>query len=198
MTDGRSALSSLVMIKPWKTLSSQQTFKDRYLSVRTDRCQHENGHIVPVYHVIEQTEWISVLPLTTDGNVVLIREYRHGAGKVTIGLPSGVGDPGETDIEAIAARELREETGYACTRLVRVGSAYANWANQDNLVHYFIGFGAHSAGPQRLDPNEEIEVLELPYGDYLDYGDLPVQHALHAAALFYTEQFFRKHPELRP
>ena len=186
------------MIKPWKTLSSKPAFQDKYLSVRTDRCQHDSGHIVPTYHVIEQTEWVSIIPVTDAGNIVLIREYRHGAGKVTIGLPSGVADPGETDIAAVAARELREETGYACQTLVCVGSAYANWANQDNQVHYFLGFGAAPDGPQVLDPNEEIQVLEKPYEDFLAYENNGPQHCLHAAALFYAERHFLKNPDQRP
>ena len=51
---------------------------------------------------------------------------------------------------------------------------------------------------QSLDPNEEIEVLEMPYAEFLDYGRFEVQHALHAAALFYAERFFLTRPDLRP
>lgn len=186
------------MIKPWKTLSSTQTFRDKYLSVRTDRCQHESGHIVPTYHVIEQSEWVTIIPVTDEGNVVLIREYRHAAGKVLLSLPGGVSDPGETDWAAVGQRELREETGYTAREIVPVGTCYANPALQDNQVHYFIAFGAQHTDAQELDPNEEIEVLEMPYSEFLDYGALPVQHGLHAAALFYAERYFLKHPSLRP
>jgi len=56
-----------------------------------------------------------------------------------------VEDTVETDIAAVAARELREETGYACQTVVCVGSAFAKWANQDNQAHYFLGFGAAPA-----------------------------------------------------
>ena len=114
------------MIKPWKILESHQTFRDQYLGVRTDRCQREDGHIVPTYHVIQQTPWVTILPVTGGGNLVLVREYRHAAGKVMIGLPGGVSDPGETDWVQVAARELAEETGYQAREYRAIGTCYPN------------------------------------------------------------------------
>ncbi|GAB5458419.1 MAG: NUDIX hydrolase [Henriciella sp.] len=186
------------MIKPWKILSSVQTFKDRYLSIRTDRCQHAGGHVVPTYHVLEFSDWATLIPVTDAGNVVLIREYRHAAGEVFIGLAGGVSDPGETDFEAVAARELREETGYQAREYIHVGTCYPNPAVQNNRLHYYLALGCAPTGNQKLDPNEEIEVLEMPYADFLKFEDQPHQHALHAAALFYAERYFTKHPHLRP
>lgn len=186
------------MIKPWKILDSQQTFRDQYLGVRTDKCEREDGHIVPTYHVIQQSPWATIIPLTDKGNVVLVREYRHAAGKVMIGLPGGVSDPGETDWQQVAARELAEETGYEARTLHAIGACYPNPAIQDNEVHYFLALGCTPSQTQSLDPNEEIEVLEMHYADFLAYEDLEVQHALHAAGLFYAERYFQKHPDLRP
>lgn len=186
------------MIKPWKILSSEHVLQDQFLSLRTDKCQREDGHIVPTYHVLEFTEWVTLIPLTDEGEIVLVREYRHAAQEILLGLPGGVSDPGETDWLAAGARELREETGYECRELIPVGTCYPNPATQDNQVHFFLGLGAAPTAMQALDPNEEIEVVTMPYADFLDYGAQPVQHAIHAAALFYTEKFFRQHPDKRP
>ena len=186
------------MIKPWTILESQQTFRDQFLGIRTDRCKREDGHIVSSYHVIQQTPWVTIIPITDAGNLVLVREYRHAAQKVMIGLPGGVSDPGETDWQQVAARELAEETGYEARALHPIGTCYPNPAVQDNELHYYLALGCTPRGEQKLDPNEEIEVLEMPYSEFLAYEDLEVQHGLHAAALFYAERHFQKYPDLRP
>lgn len=185
-------------LEPWRILKSRQTYKDQWLSVRSDTCQRADGHIIDPFHIIEAREWINITALTDEGNVVLIREYRHGAQLVTIGLPGGCAKTGETDIDAVAKRELLEETGYACDRLVCVGRCYSNWANHTNHISCYLGIGAKRVADQSLDPNEEIDVLEKPFSEFLQYENNGPQISHHAANLFYVERFFAKHPELRP
>lgn len=168
------------------------------MGLRTDRCERDDGRIVEAYHVIELTDWVTVIPLTDAGNVVLVREYRHAAGVFTLGLPGGVSDPGEIHWASVGARELAEETGYAARGMHHVGTCYPNPATQNNRLHFYLALGCTPVAGQSLDPNEEIEVLEMPYAEFLDYDALEVQHALHAAALFYAERFLARHPDLRP
>lgn len=172
--------------------------RDRFMGLRTDRCIRDDGHIVEAYHVTELTDWVTIIPLTDAGNLVLVREYRHAAGVFTLGFPGGVSDPGELDWPAVGARELREETGYSAREMHHVGTCYPNPATQDNRLHYYLALGCTLTGTQSLDPNEEIEVTEIPYADFLNYDEQEVQHALHAAALLYTERFLMRHPDLRP
>lgn len=185
-------------IKPWTILSSKQVLRDSFMGLRTDRCQREDGHIVEAYHVTELTDWVTVIPVTTAGNVVLVREYRHAAQVVMVGLPGGVSDPHEKNWADVGARELREETGYVPGEMVWVGTCYPNPATQNNKMHFYLALGCTQDTGQELDPNEDIEVLEMPYREFLDYGQLDVQHALHAAGLFYAERHFLKHPHHRP
>lgn len=187
----------MTRLKPWRTLSSEYLIKGKYLTVRVDKCDLGNGRTIDDFHILEYNDWINVIALTDAGNVVLIREYRHGAQAITTGLPSGSADPGENADKA-AARELLEETGYACDELVCVGQSYANWASHNNQVCHYLGFGAKKVAEQNLDPNEEIDVFEMPYREFLDYENNGPQHSLHAANLFYAERYFAKNPERRP
>lgn len=188
----------MTKLKPWRVTGSTYLVEHPYLTLRADTCDIGNGRTIDEYHIIEAPEWVNVIALTDTGNVVLIREYRHGAAAITTGLPSGSAEPGETDIDAVAARELLEETGYACERLICVGRSYANWARNNNQVSHYVGFGAKKIAEQNLDPNEDIEVFEMPYAEFLNYENNGPQHSLHAANLFYAERYFAKHPELRP
>lgn len=186
------------MIKPWKILSSQHVIRDQYIALRTDRCERADGHIVPTYHVIDFPTWVLVIALTDAGNIVLVREYRHPAGVIVTGLPGGGGEPGDTDLAAIGARELAEETGYVPREVHHVGTCYPNPATQTNQLHFYLALGCTQTGAQQLDANEQIEIVEMPFADYLAYEEMSVQHSHHAAGLYYTERFFQKHPEKRP
>ena len=187
----------MTSLKPWRVTGQRYVIEGKHLTVRADTCDLGNGRTIDEYHVLEYHDWVNVIALTDEGNVVLIREYRHGARAITIGLPSGSADPDENADQA-AARELLEETGYACDQLVCVGTAYANWASHNNQVRHYLGFGAKKVGEQKLDPNEEIEVFEMPYAEFVEYDGNGPQHCLHAANLFYAERYFGMHPELRP
>lgn len=186
------------MIQPWNILESRKTFEDNFLSLRTDKCQRADGHIVPTYHVLEFTDWVTLIPITDEGNIVLIQEYRHAGSVVLTGIPGGVLEPGEENIEAAGRRELREETGYTAREMIPVGTCFPNPAVQNNRLHYYLATGCQKTHEQSLDSNEDIAVLELPYKEFLAYETFHHQHALHAAALFYTERYLSQHPHLRP
>tara|TARA_Y100000052_G_scaffold27594_1_gene37138 strand:- start:9034 stop:9594 length:561 start_codon:yes stop_codon:yes gene_type:complete len=185
-------------MKPWKVLSSRQTFKDPWLSVRTDKVEQPSGQILEDYHVIEYPDWVSVLAFTPEGRLIIIQEYRHGAEAITLGLPAGSSEPGETDYLDVAKRELREETGYTSDDWVQIGHAYSNWATQNNQVWFFLAFNALKTHDQDLDATEEIEVLDMAYEDYLNFDGVTPQQCHHAAALHYAERYFARNPDKRP
>lgn len=185
-------------MKPWKILSSRQTYKDKWLGVRTDTVELPNGQTISDFHVIEYKEWASVVAFREDGRLIIIREYRHGCQEITLGLPAGSAEAGETDYRDVARRELLEETGYEAAQFEKIGQAYSNWGTQNNQVHFFIAFGARKVADQSLDTTEEIEVLDMAYEDYLNFEGVSPQQCHHAAALHYAERYFAKHPEKRP
>jgi ADP-ribose pyrophosphatase len=149
-------------IKPWKTLASTH-LRD---NIRLDRCELPNGKIIEGT-VLEFGTWATVLALTKEQEVVLIRQYRHGAQKVIVELPGGVMDDEDESPLAAARRELEEETGYTSDRIIQVGCVSPNPANQTNLVYSFLALDAEKVCSQRLDETEEIEVFLRPLDEVI-------------------------------
>ncbi|QAY61449.1 NUDIX hydrolase [Microbacterium protaetiae] len=149
-------MASGVRPTPWEVIRSAVVRSDRWITLRADDCRDARGRDIGPYYVLEQPEWVSVLALTVGGEAILVEEYHHGAGIVSVGLVSGAVEDGESPREA-AVRELREETGYAGDDVVDLGQTWANWGNQTNRVHHFLVRGC-CVGTQDLDGGEIIEV----------------------------------------
>jgi ADP-ribose pyrophosphatase len=144
-------------ITPWKILESYHLHEH----VRIDKCELPDGKIIDGF-VIEYRDWATVLALTRDQQVVLVRQYRHGAQKVILELPGGAMEPdGESPLEA-ARRELLEETGYTSDNFLQIGCVSPNPANQTNLIYSFLALDVEKVDGQNLDDTEEIEVLLKP------------------------------------
>lgn len=185
-------------ILPWEVTATRITYEDEWLRVRTDTCKTGAGKLIENFHIIEPKDWVNIIALTDGGEVVCIREYRHGVGAVTLGLPGGVCDDEDVSPAITAARELEEETGYICSTVVATGQTCANWADHSNQIFYFLGFGATRTGQINLDENEEIEVDLQPYEAFSAYDFDGPKHSHHAAALFFAERYFKQHPETFP
>jgi ADP-ribose pyrophosphatase len=179
------------MSESWRIVESRVTYRDRWLSVRTDRCLDRLGREVDAYHVLEFPGWVNVVAVTADRQILLAREYRHGVGAMVTGLPCGTMDPGEVDPERAARRELEEETGYVGGRFHLLSGLHANPANQTNRAWIFLALGVRPEGVHRPDPNEEIEVIREDFVPYLGRVwraeiEVQVSHALalHQAGLY--------------
>jgi 8-oxo-dGTP pyrophosphatase MutT (NUDIX family) len=143
-------------IKPWKILESQQIYK----YVRIDKCELPNGMMLEGF-VLEYGDWATILAVTKQQEVVLVRQYRHGAQKVILELPGGAMETEESPMQS-ARRELLEETGYTSDNFVQIGCVSPNPANQTNLIYSFLALDVEKVGDQELDETEEIEVVLKP------------------------------------
>jgi 8-oxo-dGTP pyrophosphatase MutT (NUDIX family) len=123
-------------------------------------CHHPLDSREGDFFVIRCPDWVLALPVTADGRIVMVRQWRFGAEALSLEPPGGVRD-GEEDPLATAARETREETGYGHGRPLALGSVSPNPALQSNRCHFVLLEGVRNGQPRALDEHEEIEVLEL-------------------------------------
>lgn len=147
--------------KPWKVLKSKRDTSYRVFSIRTDTAQSPRNGGIYDFYILESNPWVNVIPLTPDENVILVRQYRHGIRDITLEIPGGLVDDGDTPEQA-AWRELAEETGYGAKEMISLGAVHPNPAIQNNLCYTFLAKGAFTASKQNQDATEDIEVVIRP------------------------------------
>lgn len=142
----------------WRVAASRHVLKDRWISVRADDCVTDAGVEIAPYYVLEYPDWVHVVALDADDNVLLIRQYRHGGDLFSVELPAGMMDPSDADPLAAAARELLEETG--CSgELTYLGWNSPNPATHTNRVHTVVARNVVATAAPADDPTERIEAF---------------------------------------
>ncbi len=149
----------------WKVLSSEYLFNDRWFKVRRERCETPGGKIVDPYYIYDFSTWVGALPVTEEGKIIMIRQYRHALGEECIEIPGGCVDDTDTSLEMAIRRELLEETGYTFSSIEHLGKISPNPSTNSNYLHMFLARGGKKTAEQKLDENEDIEVLELTIGE---------------------------------
>jgi 8-oxo-dGDP phosphatase len=162
-----SALDWRYVMKPWTVTASSHVLEDRWIRVRADDCVTANGHVIKPFYVLDYPDWVNVVAITRDQKIILVRQYRHGLGAITLGLPAGVLEKSESDPVAGGARELLEETGYRSDDMKLVATVSPNAATHSNRLHVVVARNAYCAQEPPKDPTEEIEVNVLTISDAL-------------------------------
>lgn len=149
----------------WKVLTREYLAREPWYTVRVDRVQLPNGHVIPKYWISEYPPWVNVVALTERDEVVLIRQYRHGIEKVAWEIPAGTTDERDTSLEEAARRELLEETGYGGGRWSLLTTLSANPALQNNLTTTFLAEGVSRLADPAPESNEEMTVRLTPLAE---------------------------------
>jgi 8-oxo-dGTP pyrophosphatase MutT (NUDIX family) len=176
----------------WTEESSKTSGDFRIFSVRESVCRSPEGAL-KTFSVIDTRDWAMVVPVieTKQGKAfVMVRQWRHGARELSVEFPGGVLEAGEQNAEG-AARELREETGFVASSVIKLGEMNPNPAIMSNRIHFYLAEDLTQTGKRELDEDEFVEVLTLPAVDVLqNMGRPPYIHALTAVALL----FYLKRP----
>ena len=148
-------------VQKWKTLSSKLVFDNRWYQLRQDAVRLPNGRTVDDFFVSLRPDIATILPITSAGEVVFVRQYRHGIGKILLELPAGTFEAKEEPL-AVAKRELAEETGYIADEWEPIATFYNSPVKQNNRIHLFKAQRAQLTQAQQLDDTEDIEVVLKP------------------------------------
>ena len=132
-----------------------------YFALRSDRLRLPGGGIKDPYYVIERPDAAIVFPLTADGDVVLVRQYRPPIDMMELGLPAGLVEEGEGPEEA-ARRELAEETGYTGSEWEPLGSVASSPGLKDNWAYLFLARDVEETAAPDPDEHEVVEVVVVP------------------------------------
>lgn len=173
-------------MEKWKSIDSKYIIQRPWATLRVDKLEMPNGNIKEEYYVLEYPTWVNMVALTEDNQVIFVKQYRHGAGRIMVELPAGVVEDNE-DPEIAARRELLEETGYAFDDISYVCELFANPATSGNITYTYLLTGGRKVQEQDLDPSEDIEVVLMDLEEAKQFlFDNKIGQALHSSALFYT------------
>lgn len=135
------------------------------------------------FYVLQAPEWVNVIPVTVNKEIVLVEQYRYGIEQPTLEIPGGLVDPGEHP-EDTAVRELLEETGYRSDRWSSLGRVSSNPAMMNNYTHLYLAEKCEYEEVQNPDEHERINVHLVPSDIFLDYvADGTIHHSIVVAAV---------------
>lgn len=173
-------------IKAWREEGRNELLSTPIFKVHSSLARSQLSGKEHEFVILDCPDWVNVVALTDEGQVVLIHQWRHGTQEITTEIPGGMVEEGESPEEA-GRRELLEETGYEATHWEQIGVVEPNPAFQTNRTFTFLARGAKKVAEQSPDPNEEIAVEERALTDVpglIAQGE--IRHALVVCAFFFA------------
>lgn len=172
-------------VRPWTVKQSRHIHRDKWISLRADDCVTAEGVGVSPYYVLEYPDWVHVVALDPEDNVILVKQYRHALGQISLELPGGCMDRADASVLAAAARELLEETGFGnANRMTLVNRASANPASHANFVHTVLAEAVTPVQPPVTDGIEVLEVVRVSCREALHLASSgAIMHLMHVGSL---------------
>lgn len=183
------------MVKNWQKTDSQKRGRFRVFDVREDTAVSPRTGKSHNFFILEADNWANIIPVTQEGNVVLIHQYRHGTERIEVEIPGGVIDATDVSPLIAAEREMIEETGYTAEKIIPIGEVAPNPAILDNRCYSFLALGAKQQHIPTFDTSEDIVVEEVSLDQIpalIQTGQ--ISHALVIAAFYFLEQYRQQEP----
>jgi 8-oxo-dGTP pyrophosphatase MutT (NUDIX family) len=175
----------------WDVTEKEKLMSCRVFEMYRHHCIHPDKREGDFY-VIESVDWVNVVPITPQGELVVVNQYRYGSQSLSWEIPGGLIDPGENAMDA-GLRELREETGFTEKSAQVIGECYPNPAILTNKCTFLIAEGVEKTVEQKFDEHEDILVDLVPWKE-IDSFVLKngLFHSLTINAIYFAKQYFKK------
>lgn len=187
------------MIQPWATLETVPLGDFKVFRLRKDLKRSPRTGRTHEFYILDSVDWVNVVAMTPDRQVVLVEQYRHGSGTVELEIPGGIMDPSDASPIDTAVRELREETGYTGVRPRVIGMVLPNPAILSNRTYTVLVEECRPTHPVQFDQGEDLVTRLVPV------EDLPglvargrIRHCIVVAALYQFELWLRGGQESVP
>ena len=152
----------------FELIDSERIFEGRVFTIRRDNLRTPDGRTTK-FDIVEHHGSVVIVPVDEEGNLLLVRQYRHAAVDNLLELPAGVLELNEEPALS-AARELREETGMAAKNLVELGKFYLAPGYSTELMTVFLATNLY-INPLDPDADEFLEVEKIPLAEALSIAE---------------------------
>ena len=180
------------MIEPWEKLSSEPVADYRIFTVRSDRKVSPRTRETHDFVVIDCVNWVNVIAVTSERQLVMVEQYRHGSNTVELEIPGGMMDSADQSPEQTGTRELREETGYEGEGARLIGRILPNPAIMSNTCFTILVENCRCLHPVAFDHGEDLQTRLVPIDEIpklIVTGT--IQHSLVAVALYHFDLWQR-------
>lgn len=182
------------MIQPWTTIASKPMGNFRVFSVRTVTKRSPRNGQDHDFFVIDSVNWVNVVALTPDRQIVMVEQYRQGTDTVELEVPGGMIDAGDASPEVAGSRELREETGYEGEPAQIIGRVFPNPAIMSNTCFTVLLNNCQLTAATHFDQTEDLITRLIPIDEVpamVACGK--IRHCLVVAALSHFEHWRKDH-----
>jgi ADP-ribose pyrophosphatase len=153
-------------VQKWTVIERNYIYKTPFGNLRSDKVVLPNNQVIENYYVNEYPDWVNIVAITKNYEILLVKQYRHGCEDFFIEIPAGKVDEKEDSASAVM-RELREETGYTSdVPPLKLGRFYTNPAVSNNTITTYFIKDCYKISEQKLDPTENVELLVIPVSEF--------------------------------
>jgi ADP-ribose pyrophosphatase len=181
------------MIKDWKTIATKKLGDFRIFSIRSDKKISPRTGEEHDFFVIDSVNWVNVVAVTGDHQLVLVEQFRHGSNQVELEIPGGMMDPGDVSALETGLRELREETGYEGEKAQVIGKISPNPAIMSNTCFTVLVENCHLKHEVKFDSSEDLITRLVPLSEIPELvSSGKISHSLVVVALYHFELWRKK------